>query len=67
MSRTSIAILAGLIFLAAYLFGALALSDRVAGAHWLVQAAYFITAGTLWVLPVYRLMLWAVRPQPLRK
>ena len=67
MSRTSIAIIAGLIFLAVYLFAVLALSDSVVGAHWAVQAAYFVPAGTLWVWPVYRLMLWAVRPQPLRK
>jgi hypothetical protein len=67
MSRTPIAIAAGLIFLAAYLISALALADLVLGSHWLVQAAFFVVAGSLWVLPVYRLMQWALRPGPLRK
>ena len=63
MSRTSIAILAGLIFLVAYLVGALALADFVVTWHWLLQSVFFVVAGTLWVWPIYRLMVWAIRPR----
>jgi hypothetical protein len=29
--------------------------------HWAVQALFFLVAGTVWVVPVRSLMLWAAR------
>jgi hypothetical protein len=63
MPRTLIAILAGLAFLAVYLFAVLALADQLMAWHGLLQAAFFIIAGVLWVVPIRWLMLWAARPR----
>ena len=59
MSRPPIAVLATLVWVAAYVAGAVMLADALAPMHWAVQAVYFLAAGLLWVPPVWGLMLWA--------
>jgi len=59
MSRTPIAVAAGLVFLAAWLAGATVLADHVRNQNTIVQFAYYATAGFVWVFPVRWLMLWA--------
>lgn len=61
MSRIPVATLAGLAGFVAYLAGAVSLFDALSPMHWAVQGAYFLLAGTLWVVPARWLMLWAAR------
>lgn len=61
MSRVPIAVVGGLVGLAAYIGAAATLADRLAGMHWAVQGLYYALAGSLWVFPVRWLMLWAAR------
>jgi hypothetical protein len=60
MSRTPIAIVAVLLFVSAWVAAAAVIGDHLAGANTLLQAAYYITAGFVWVFPVRWLMLWSV-------
>ncbi len=60
MNRIVIAVAAGLAGFAAYVAAVLMVGDLVLSMHWAVQAAYFIVAGTAWVMPVRWLMLWSV-------
>jgi hypothetical protein len=57
-SRVPIAVVAGLLGFTAYLAVAVVLGDAVVGAHWTIQALYYLVAGSLWVLPVRWLMYW---------
>jgi Protein of unknown function (DUF2842) len=59
MSRTPIAVIGGLAFVALWIAGATVLADRVRGLNMAVQFAYYATAGFVWVFPVRWLMLWA--------
>ncbi|WP_135467548.1 DUF2842 domain-containing protein [Crenalkalicoccus roseus] len=59
MSRLALAVPLGLVGFLAYVAAAVALADHVLGRHWALEVAYFALAGTLWVLPARRLMLWA--------
>ena len=61
MSRVPVAVVGGILGLAAYVVAAATLADHVVRAHWVVQALFFVVAGSLWVLPVRWLMLWAAR------
>ena len=61
MPRILFATILGLAGFLAYLIAAVTLYDVVAARHWAVQAAYFVVAGTLWVVPIRSLMLWAAR------
>jgi hypothetical protein len=61
MSRIAFATLIGLAGFVAYVVAAVTLADRLAGAHWALQAAYFVVAGMLWVIPAHFLILWAGR------
>jgi hypothetical protein len=45
MSRTPVAVIAGLIFIAAWLAGATVLADYVRNQNTIVQFAYYATAG----------------------
>ena len=45
----------------AYVAAVVVLGDRVTDAHWLVQAVFFLLAGTLWAFPATWLIRWAVR------
>lgn len=59
MKRTPIAVIGGLLGFFFYVAAVLALSDTVVRLHWIVQAAFFVVAGSLWVFPVRWLMYWA--------
>lgn len=60
MSRTPVAAIAGLVFVAAYIAAAISLPDLFGRMHWAIEAAYWCLAGVVWVFPVRWLMLWAV-------
>jgi hypothetical protein len=60
MSRAPVAFLASLVWFVAYAIGAVMLADALAPMHWAVQAAYFLVAGLLWVVPVLGLMRWSL-------
>lgn len=61
MSRILLASVVGVFGFLAYLVAAVTLYDAVASLNWALQAAYFVVAGTLWVIPIRSLMLWAAR------
>jgi hypothetical protein len=61
MPRILAATVLGLVGFVTYLVAAVTLYDAVAGLHWALQAAYFVVAGTLWVIPMRALMFWAAR------
>ena len=45
----------------AYVVLVVTLPDLLPPQNWAVQALYWCVAGVLWVLPIWALMLWAVR------
>ena len=52
-----------LVFLVLYAWLAAAIgSGRITEAHGLVQLAYFLVAGLLWVIPAGILIRWMQRP-----
>ncbi len=52
-----------LVFLVLYAWVAVAIgSGRITEAHSLVQLAYFLVAGLLWVIPAGILIRWMQRP-----
>ena len=59
MKRTPIAIIAGIVGLFVYAIIVLKIGDVVQTMHWGLQAVYYTLAGSLWVLPIRWLMLWA--------
>ncbi len=61
MSRVTVAVVLGVLGFAAYCAAAVTLADRVLHVGWPLEAAYFVLAGTVWVLPARWLMLWAAR------
>jgi len=67
MSRVPVAVIAGLLGLVLYVGAVVAAADHVLPHHWLLQAAYFVVAGTVWVWPISRLMYWAARKEPPRR
>ena len=60
MSRPTIATIAGLLFIGLYMAVAVAIPDLVGRMYWPVEAAYWLVAGIVWVLPIRWLMLWSV-------
>ena len=62
MSRTLVACLLGVGFVIAWLVAAATLADVVRPAGGVVLAVFYAVFGVAWVVPVYRLMRWAVRP-----
>jgi len=60
MSRTTLATLAGILFILAYIGAAVTLPELLPRLHWSLEALYWCAAGLVWVLPVRWLMLWAV-------
>jgi len=58
-ARAAFALIVFLVGFLLYVGAVVALADAVLALHWAVQAAYFIAAGILWVIPTRRLMLWA--------
>jgi hypothetical protein len=61
MSRTPIAILAGLTGFFLYVLLVLLVADHVRALHWAVELLFFAVAGVAWVWPARALMVWAVR------
>jgi len=61
MPRILVASVLGLAGFLAYLVAAVTLYDAVAALNWALQAAYFVVAGTIWVIPMRSLMIWAAR------
>jgi hypothetical protein len=61
MSRTTLAVFAGLLFIFAYVITVITVPDFVGQMHWAVEAIYWALAGIIWVFPVRWLMLWSVK------
>ena len=61
MSRSSLAFLIGLLGFIAYIGVVVALGDVVVHRHWLLQLAYYLVAGVVWVIPAKWLIVWAAR------
>ncbi len=61
MPRILIATIVGLIGFLAYVIAVVTLAGDLPQMHWAVQALFFLVAGTVWVVPVRSLMLWAAR------
>ena len=61
MTRSRLALLAGLVFVCAYLAVVLIVADALAPMQWAVQFIYFVVAGIAWVWPVLLLIKWSVR------
>jgi hypothetical protein len=59
MTRTPIAIVAGLAGFGLYVLAVVTLADQVLALPWPAQAAYFVIAGIAWVWPARALMVWA--------
>ena len=57
MSRTPIAVAAGLLFFTAWVAIVVVVGDLPM--HWAVRALYFLVVGFVWVFPIRWLMLWA--------
>ncbi len=49
-----------MVFATAWIAAAAVIGDHLAGAHWALQALYYVTVGFVWVFPVRWLMLWSV-------
>ena len=59
MSRSSAALLIGLVGFAGYAVIALVLADYVLNMHWTVQVIYFAVAGIAWAWPAKWLIYWS--------
>ncbi len=60
MSRPTIATIAGISFVIAYMAAAITVPDVIGRMHWTLEAAYWLIAGVVWVFPIRWLMLWSV-------
>jgi len=60
MSRSTIASLAGILFVLIYIVVVITLPDYFTRLHWTLEALYWLIAGIVWVFPVRWLMLWSV-------
>ena len=56
--RVPIAAVVGVCGFVAYVALAVVAADRVLTAHWAVQGAFFLVAGSAWVMPARWLMYW---------
>ena len=56
--RVPVAVVSGLVGVVAYIAAAVVVADHVLGAHWAIQAVFYLIAGSLWVLPIRWLMYW---------
>jgi hypothetical protein len=64
-ARRAVAAVAILLYLAAYIAGAVTLADRLPNVVW-IRLAYFVAAGFVWVIPVMPILAWAERGGPER-
>jgi hypothetical protein len=60
MSRVPVATLAGVAFILVYIGAAIGLPELMPRLHWTLEAVYWCVMGTIWVFPIWWLMLWAV-------
>lgn len=61
--RKLVGMLALIVFLILYVWVAVAIdAGGITEAYWLVQLAYFLIAGLLWVIPAGLLIRWMQRP-----
>ncbi len=51
----------GILFVLVYIVAVITLPDYLPPEHWAVQALYWFVAGTVWVFPIWWLMLWSRR------
>ncbi|MBY0336386.1 MAG: DUF2842 domain-containing protein [Acetobacteraceae bacterium] len=58
MSKSTLAILIGLIGFFAYIGVVVVLGDFFVHSHWALQFIYYAAVGILWVWPAKRLMYW---------
>lgn len=58
MSRSTAALLIGLVGIAGYVLLVLILGDFILDQHWTLQLLYFGVAGIVWVWPAKRLIYW---------
>lgn len=61
MSRTSLALVVGLLGVFLYVIAVVSLADLVIGTHWVLEAVYYLVAGVAWAVPAKWLVAWAVR------
>jgi len=61
MSRIALAAIGGTLGFILYVMAVVALADHVQALHWVIELAYFIVAGLVWVWPAKALMFWAAR------
>lgn len=57
-TRRAAAAVVILVYLAAYIAGAVTLGERLPNIVWL-RLAYFAAAGLLWVIPLLPILTWA--------
>ena len=57
MSRTPIAVVAGIVFVLVYIAVAISLPDLFGRLYWLIEAIYLGAAVVVWVFPVRWLRL----------
>jgi ABC-type antimicrobial peptide transport system permease subunit len=58
--RKAVGGVAMMVFLAAYIWAAASLGERVPS-FWLAKLAYYLVAGTAWGVPLIPLMAWMNR------
>ena len=56
--RQPFGILLILVWIAVWSAIAVSASSLIAGAHWAVQALYYLVAGIVWILPLKPLLRW---------
>jgi len=60
MSRPTLATLAGIAFVLAYIFVVVQIPELIGRMYWAAEAVYWGIAGIVWVIPIRWLMLWSV-------
>lgn len=61
--RAAMATILGLVGFLLYVGAVLAVADHVLGWHWVVQALFFVVAGSAWVWPARWLLFWGAGAQ----
>jgi hypothetical protein len=61
MSRSTLALLIGVVGFLVYILVVTALGDFLVTAHWALQLVYYLVAGMIWIIPARRLIVWGVQ------
>lgn len=61
MSRSTLALLIGVVGFVVYILVVTALGDFLVTAHWALQLVYYLVAGMIWIIPARRLIVWGVQ------